>query len=683
MLLSIVLVLVLVAFVLRHALRVGRIVQRVLAIAVPAARCVDISSPLLLVWFFADLLFRTAPFAHETVPWYRAHGSDVRVFFHRFLLYPRSAPMLVLGYVIVTVIVALFAALDAPALWRRQRSLKSVLPTTADTSSRQSRLNTSVPAWLVLGVGRLLTSPAFLPAAYFLLSSFSCGFSARGSKFVTGTCTSTLECYTFWHFLLMILSTITLVWMFWITARATVPMRHLVGFGLPMFLRVTIPLRLTLAWSAHILHVFSPCFSILLSLLVNVALLAVGALFLASGAVRLSWWLSLPFVLYQLWCIGIGIVAVVLYFAYSDGIACHACGAGVVTFFVLLLALIGAVLLVWIRRRPQVSDDDDDDDAGTAAATAAATAASITTTTKTTTTTAVVTRQRDEVEEKDADECGIVYGSGTSSEHSEHMVVVSGGRGTAVDSARLHASPVLHASPTPGVGGNDRDLVTAITVSSTTVPEIERYAVWRSSRPAHASAFVVSPRAEAAGETMVQAVSMLDLLDDINEGDRVAARSSQHSSQLLGAFKSSAGATATATTASVRKTTVATTRTVSAMSPRADVVVGNEDDAVSSMFKAAMLDATTLEVTDLDECGRADKGDEVRTVEGTASTSRATSAASAALSTASDSNESEDSMDLSGAIRDAEHAVRESRDHIRIADARVKLAEMSFVSRLG
>jgi hypothetical protein len=210
----------------------------------------------------------------------------------------------------------------------------------------------SVPAWLLLGLGRLMASPGFLPVAYLLFNPWNCGFSNVSTDlyFITPDCGAFFQCFSFWHWVLVVLSAVLLVLMFYTVVQSIVPLVFALGFGLPLFMLVTVPLRLVMAWSARILITFSVCGSVLVSLLCNIAMLGLVAIALSCGLVNLSPLLAVVLVVVQLWCVIAGCAAAAVYYTHQpdDAAGCKSCNDGLWVFIAALLLLL--VALVWLWR---------------------------------------------------------------------------------------------------------------------------------------------------------------------------------------------------------------------------------------------------------------------------------------------------------------------------------------------
>lgn len=276
--------------------------------------------------------------------------------------------------ILMVLVTALFYAYFDRSVIRYVNSFRmvSVLPASAIISPKKAAdvgVSQSVGAWLVFGVGRWLSGPLFIPAVYLLLDPWLCtmaaGVSTSGGGFaqsyyyVTGECSNVLRCYGFWHWVFLVFSGLGLCLLVWAYAPLKVPAQLKSGFGLPHYEIVTIPLRLLLAWSARVLIFFSPCWSILISTLLNIALLLLLILFLRTSTLRLPLIIRSVLIVTSLWCVGMGMAAIVLYFRRNPPSTGSSCAFAIGICVTLFLFEVGLFVWCWYRSKllPEVDDD--------------------------------------------------------------------------------------------------------------------------------------------------------------------------------------------------------------------------------------------------------------------------------------------------------------------------------------
>jgi hypothetical protein len=346
------------------AARMHNAVHAAAASAVHTAGQFVLHLVLLLPWFFAELLFRTAPYAAPAVPWPHKY-EKARVFFYRFILLPHEWWLQLLAVLLVALAVVVYINVDLKHLRPQSAAARqrAVAPSTGDKRPVTPRLLTSVGAWLLLYPGRLVSSPLFVPAAYLLLNAFLC--FARRTKaelhFVTQDCDSVFQCYTFWHWCLMVFCGVVLVVMTWAYFNTVVPREETVGFGLPYFLLFTIPIRLVLSWAGKLLIHFSVCWSLFTVLWCNIALLLLMPL--AHRALNTSAVTLAVLFLVDVWCVIAGSAAVYVYFHNDLNQSCTIegnCTAAIIVFVIAVVLLLVAVIMAWVgcaRCLPRRSDD--------------------------------------------------------------------------------------------------------------------------------------------------------------------------------------------------------------------------------------------------------------------------------------------------------------------------------------
>jgi hypothetical protein len=163
--------------------------------------------PLLYLWLVADALFRSAAYTGVWAPGSGAAAQGLWSFLHELLLMPSGSwPGYLMGTLIALVVVIAFVAVDArkllPApLGGGWPAGAKVVPVRADSGVAGAANDAATPArvgawatddgrgpvprsrlaWVCLGVGRLGTSPAFLPLVYLLWNPWLCDAFAKAT----------------------------------------------------------------------------------------------------------------------------------------------------------------------------------------------------------------------------------------------------------------------------------------------------------------------------------------------------------------------------------------------------------------------------------------------------------------------------------------------------------------------
>lgn len=309
------------------------------------------------------MLFRSAPFSWNYVPWSSVGAAGVARVFHWFLLIVPQWWLLLTLILIIAVILALFQTCDRRKLRGDDASIAPEALEGKEGKPERACVSTSPFAWFLLGLGRLCSSVLFVPVAYILMNAWLCmgvAVSSRAPNVYYGTtqCSGLLQCYSALFWVAFVLAIILLGYMLFSMSTLCVPTSLLVGFGLPQLLLLSVPVRLILAWSARILIYYSAYWSVLVSLWANVALLCLLIVWLVLGGARvLSGWAIALLLAVDLWCVGVGSAAVALLFTKHRVSLRGAFLPATIAMGVLTLLTIAITIYVCCKRRVRVAPE--------------------------------------------------------------------------------------------------------------------------------------------------------------------------------------------------------------------------------------------------------------------------------------------------------------------------------------
>lgn len=114
----------------------------------------------------------------------------------------------------------------------------------------------------------------------------------------------------------------------------------------------TVPIRLILAWSARVLIYFSPCWSLWVSAVCNIALLLLLVLFLRSCRLTLHLYTAAFLLFVYTFCAGVGLAAVAVYYSTHSPSRHSSCSVAIAWGVLTTIALIAVAVYLCTCRRP-------------------------------------------------------------------------------------------------------------------------------------------------------------------------------------------------------------------------------------------------------------------------------------------------------------------------------------------